>query len=697
MKDTLVSAKLISWRLIRVTVFSSLPRIQLKASLYQDQTKRIPLKEGRLNSLTSLFVADYSLEQDLVLGHAYEIRLEGYGAVPLDVNDASLFPDFDERFAYDGEDLGASYLKSVTRFALWAPLSSSCALKWKDKEEDPWQLTPMVRSPKGVYRASLKGDHALARYLYVICNSGVVNEVTDIYAKGSTANGASSVVINPSKFKMDLDKSSLPVLNSATEAIIYEGNVRDLTIDSHSNIVRKGTFLGLCEKGRKTEGGHPAGFDYITSLGITHLQLMPIYDFQTVDELNPKKGYNWGYDPAQYFVPEGSYASVLDDPSSRIRDLKTMVKAYHQAGIRIVMDVVFNHVYAFEGSVFQRTVPNYYFRQIHDGRFASTSGCGDDLASERAMVRKLIVDACAYWIDEYGIDGFRFDLMGIIDCQTLSKIARMAKGKDPSFLLYGEGWNMGGEVALPLGHMGNYAQLPSFGFFNDYFRETIKKLFAGERWVINDAKYCYASSSVDFFHTPRFLNANQSINYVECHDNATYFDHLSKVRKDWDEGKKLQAIAGVNAFVALSFGVSFFHAGQEIGMSKWGEDNTYNKGDRFNQFSYSLLDERYDMAERFKEIISLRKRLKILHAYDPTYIDWNVDIGEIGPCIKITFLDPSSEENKKKATVYFNCSEIDYNIDIGDAKSILTSALIKQDDLRSECFVPALSLLYLES
>ncbi len=695
MKDTLLSAKLISWRLIRLTVFTSLPSINLKVSLYQDQSKKIPLKEGKMNSLTSLFIADFFLEEDLELGHAYEVLVENYGVVPLQVDDASLFPDFDERFAYDGNDLGANYTKKATRFALWAPLASSCFLKYKDKEEEPWQILPMLRSPKGVYRACLSGDHAGSRYLYLICNSGVLSEVTDIYAKASTANGESSVVIDLKKFRVDLEKSALPVLNSPTDAIIYEGHVRDLSICSHTDIVRKGTFLGLCEKGRKSELGHPAGFDYITSLGITHLQLLPIYDYKTVDELHPEERYNWGYDPAQYFVPEGSFASVLADPYSRIRDLKTMVKAYHEAGIRIVMDVVYNHVYGFENSAFQRTVPNYYFRQRHNGKFASTSGCGDDLASERAMVRKLILDACAYWIDEYGIDGFRFDLMGIIDVDTLNTIERMAKEKDPSFILYGEGWNMGGEVSLPLGHMGNYSMLKGIGFFNDFFRETARKVFAGDEYLKNDAKYVFAASVVNFIHAPKFLDARQSLNYIECHDNSTYFDYLSKRHPEWEEETKLDAIMGANAFVALSFGIPFFHAGQEIGMSKWGEDNTYNKGDHYNKFSYALLDKRYQMVDKFKEILALRKKMKILHSYDPTYIDWNVDIKENGPCLEISFLDQSSEECKKGESLFFNLSSLGYDVSIKEAKNLLSTGL-GQGDPRSGCFVPAFSLLYLE-
>lgn len=696
MKDTLISAKLIDWKRIRLTCFSSLPSFRLKARLLQDGEKEIPLKEERVNSLSSLTIGDFSLEKELELGHRYDVSLEGFGLVRLNVDDASLFPDFDERFFYSGDDLGASYQKKATRFALWAPLASECFLKWKDKEGDLWQILPMSRTPRGVFRACLEGNHAGCRYRYLICNSGVLNETTDLYAKASTPNGESSVVADWGKLKVDLEKDSLPVLLSPTDAIIYEGHVRDLTISPSTDIVRKGTFLGLCEKGRKTAGGHPAGFDYIASLGITHLQLMPIYDFKTVDELHPEEKYNWGYDPAQYFVPEGSYASVVSDPLSRIRDLKTLVKAYHQSGIRIVMDVVFNHVYSFEDSTFQKTVPNYYFRQRKDGSFASTSGCGDDLASERAMVRKLILDACAFWIDEYGVDGFRFDLMGILDAETIRQIESMAKAKDPSFLLYGEGWNMGGEVSLPLAHMGNHALLPGVGFFNDFFRESAKKAFAGEKGVLNEVKYVFASSSVSFFYPPRFLNAKQTINYVECHDNATFFDFLSSRRKEWDEKKKIQSLLGACSFVALSFGVPFFHAGQEVGATKLGEDNTYNKGDRYNAFPYELVDSRYPMVEKFKGILALRKKLKILHAYDPTYIDWNVDVAEEGPCVKVSFLDSSSEESRKHATLYFNLSENPYNIGVIGERKAFASALGPILGPKGELSVPAFSLCFVE-
>ena len=695
MKNTNIKAKLISWDRIRVTVFSDFHFNFSSFSLLKDG-QALPWKMEKQSSFPSICIAEFSLLSPIELGHSYDLLIPSAGTVPLDVDEASTFDGFDDLFYYEGDDLGATYAPSLTRFALWAPLASFCAVKYRESSSASWKLLNMTRSPNGVYRAKLSGDCQGYQYLYLIVNSGILRESSDIYAKASMPNGEASVVIDFSCLEHDLSKDSLPVMNSPTDAIIYEGNVRDLTITHYTDIVRKGTFLGLCEKGRKTKKGHPAGFDYLVSMGFTHLQLMPIYDFKTVDERHPDASYNWGYDPAQYFVPEGSYASVVEDPLSRIRDLKTMVKAYHEAGVRIVMDVVYNHVYGFENSSFQKTVPNYYFRQRHDGSMANTSGCGDDLASERKMVRKLILDACAWWIDEYGIDGFRFDLMGIIDVNTLNAIKDMAKKKDPSFLLYGEGWNMGGEVKEPLGWMDNYRLLPEYGFFNDYYREIIKRYFAYDSSVKQDAKYVYAGSSVDFIHSPKFLDARQSINYVECHDNGTYFDYLSSVHPDWDCSQKLSAISSANAFICLSFGIPFFHQGQEIGQSKWGDGNTYNKGDHYNKFSYALLDERYAMVETLREFIAFRKKRNAFHAFSPTYLDWNLYISEEGPCIKINFLDPSTIEKEKNTTVFVNPTDMPYNLGEGKAKRLLCSSKFLGCEETEGRIVPAFSTTIIE-
>ncbi|MBQ9457309.1 MAG: type I pullulanase [Bacilli bacterium] len=656
MKDTYLNAKLISPDLLRLVVFSSLPYEKLEPVLWKDGVSMGKPTVARTSTLSSISIVDLRLNEPLELGHSYSLVMPQYGSVPVDVTEATTFPGFDEEFHYKGNDLGYTYSKKYTGFALWAPLASKVVLSYRKKPEDPWSVVEMIRCDHGVFKGRVYGDLHLAEYHYHVTNSEVTVKVTDPYAKGSTLNGENSVVIDFGRLKDNDHPEALPVLNSPCDAIIYEGHVRDLTIDPHTDIREKGRFKGLVEEGRKTEAGHPAGFDYIKSLGITHLQLLPIYDYKTVDESKPSSGYNWGYDPAQYFVPEGSYASNLEDPLSRIVDCRDMVAKFHQAGIRIVMDVVYNHVYEYQNSVFEKVVPNYYFRRRANSKLANTSGCGNDLATERPMVRKLIVDACRHWIETYHIDGFRFDLMGIIDVETLQQIRAMARSHDPRFLLYGEGWNMGGEVSVPLGHMGNANLLPEFGFFNDFYRETLKNYAAGDFGAKNAFKNALAGSCIDFILPPKFASATQTINYVECHDNATFFDFLSMRRRDYSLETKLEIIQGVNAAILFSFGIPFFHAGQEIGMSKWEEDNTYNKGDGYNKFSYRLLDERYEMAENFKKMVAIRKKSPYLRIYDPRLINQAIDVGEINDTVRLSFVEKNLIAPEEEVHAFFNAS-----------------------------------------
>ena len=656
MKDTYVNAKLVSPDLLRLVVFSSLPWEKLDPVLVKDGIPGKKLSAIRTNTLSSIAIVDYRLDGPLELGHSYFLVMPQYGSIPVDVSEATSFPGFDAKYYYPGNDLGAVYHKNHTDFALWAPLASKVVVSYRKDDTEEWTTVSMTRCDHGVYRATVKGDCHLFHYHYFVTNSELLVRVTDPYAKASTANGEDSVVCDFSRLKTNFKRECLPVMNSPCDAIIYEGHVRDLTIDPHTTILNKGTFKGLSEKGRVSEGGHPVGFDYIVGLGITHLQLLPIYDYKTVDETNPQSGYNWGYDPAQYFVPEGSYASVLDDPLSRIKDCQEMVANFHEKGIRIVMDVVFNHVFEYQNSVFEKVVPNFYFRHRGNGRLANTSGCGNDLASERPMVRKLIVDACKWWIDEYGIDGFRFDLMGIIDVKTLNQIKDYALSHDPNFILYGEGWNMGGEVKEPLGHMGNYLLLPDFGFFNDFYRETLKNYAVEDYGAKNNFKFVYLGSCVDFIHPPKFLNANQTINYVECHDNATFFDFLSQRRGDLSVEERLHIVRMVNQAIIFSFGIPFIHAGQEIGASKWGEDNTYNKGDGYNRFPARLLDERYDMVESLKKAIAIRKRSSFMRIYDPRVISQAVDVSDLDEAVHVNYLDQNLIAPSKELHLFINPS-----------------------------------------
>ena len=693
MKDTFLNAKLVQPDLLRLVIFSSLPWERIEPRLVVDGVPGPKMKPTRLNTLNALAIADFHLDKPLPLGHSYFFVMPQYGSVAVDVSEATTFPDFDAKYTYDGDDLGYVYSKKETRFALWAPLASYVVLVYRDKPNQEWTPVVMKRDACGVYRATIKGDHNLAEYHYIVTNSEVSVDVTDPYAKASTINGGESVVVDFSALKYHTNRIALPIQESPCDAVIYEAHVRDMTISPDTNIKRKGTFLGMVEKGRKTKGGNPAGFDHILSLGVTHVQLLPIYDYKTVDEGNPSSGYNWGYDPAQYFVPEGSYASVLLDPLSRIRDCKEMISSFHAAGIRVVMDVVFNHVFEYENSVFEKVVPNYYFRHRPSGSMASTSGCGNDLASERPMVRKLIVDACKWWIDQYFVDGFRFDLMGIIDCETLNQIADYALAKDPHFLLYGEGWNMGGDIRLPLGHMDNYRLLPRYGFFNDYYRETFKRLFAEDLGALNDAKQTLVGSCVDYVYPAKYLTATQSINYVECHDNATFFDFLASRRGDLDEETRLRIVEAATKAILFSFGIPFIHMGQEIGQTKFGEDNTYNKGDHYNMFDYGALDRRIEMSKRIAKAIALRRDLRPLHIFDPRVIGPAVNVEEQEGALRMKFSDPNLIAPRKQLEVVINptCHETVIVVEKG-AEGLCDPLETREVDGRIEALIPPRSV-----
>ena len=628
MKDTFLSARLVEPNLIRLVIFTSSSFEGLSAVLLIDRRRELPLKSSRVNSTSSVIVADYRLANPLELGHSYVVLVSGYGETPLDISEATSFPGFDEAYFYPGDDLGASYRKEGTSFKIWAPLASNVMLKVKRLGESRSSYYRMERLPRGVWSIFCPGDYARAEYTYLVTNSEVTYNCSDPYAKCSLANGRRSVVADFRSLYRSDRRNALPRLNEPTEAVVYEASVRDLTSDPDTDVVNKGKYKGLSEKGRRSKDGIPVGLDYLTSLGITHLQLLPVYDFQSVDELHPESGYNWGYDPRQYFVPEGSYSTDANNPYARIEELRDLILTLHDAGIRVVMDVVYNHVYEYISSPFEKAVPNYYFRKRPDGRLANCSYCGDDVASERPMVRKLIVDSAKWWIDFYHMDGFRFDLMGIVDATTLSEIASYAKKKDPSFFLHGEGWNMGSQIDGDVGGMmGNYRRLPEFGFFNDSFREAVKHFLVGDEGKRSDVKFSMLGSVNEFAHrSPMFLDARQSTNYVECHDNGTYFDFVSRARGDLSLEERLKICGLAMAFVLLSYGVPFIHMGQEVGLTKFGHENTYNEGDKYNQMSYSVVKEREWLYNLFRSLVALRRGSLAFRPFDPRAIAPLVDI-----------------------------------------------------------------------
>lgn len=537
--------------------------------------------------------------------HNYQI-VDNYGLnEELQYHKLVKIEKFDKLFSYDGQ-LGTKYKKSGTTFKVWAPTALDVLVKVDGTSYK------MERKDRGVYEATIKGDLENCHYTYLVKHHSTYHEALDPYAYSSGANNRYNIVIDENKINEDLNKQCLPKMERKTDAIIYEMSVRDFTMSSTIKATYPGQFLSVVESGLKTPEGHKAGLDYLVDLGITHVQLMPIYDFATVDELFPKVMYNWGYDPIQYSLPEGSYATDPNDGYSRVKECRHMVSQLHKNGLRVVMDVVYNHMYDVNASGFERIVPGYYFRKDEQGNLSNGSWCGNDLESRHYMVRKYIIDMCLRWQKMYGMDGYRFDLMGIIDIDTLNQVYNQLSDIDPNFIMYGEGWNMGTAMDNSMkGMQDNHEKMLNIGFFNDRFRETLKGgsgdgalkdkgYFSGNMYNCEVSGECMTNMN-------RYSYVDQSINYIECHDNATTFDKfaISNVDEQIATRKKRQLM--LNMALLLSQGIPFIHCGQEFYRSKCGLGNTYNTLDNINAVNWALVDENYDDIETIKKIIQLRK------------------------------------------------------------------------------------------
>lgn len=525
---------------------------------------------------------------------------------------------FDKRFYYDGDDLGPTYSKEMTRFKLWAPTATQVQLILY--EDDVTHFRRMNRQSKGIWELTIHQDLEGLRYRYEIVNNLVHQETIDPYAMASTVNAEYSVVIDP--FKCIQIKQDLRLkLAQPTDAIIYELSIRDFTIDSSSKINHRGKFLGLTEGMRDELTGQTYGIEYLKELGVTHVQLLPIFDFEGIDETKSESSYNWGYNPVQYNVPEGSYALNPQDPYSRINELRIMINTLHEAGLGVIMDVVYNHVYERRTFPFDSMVPTYFYRYDYQGMPSNGTGCGNDLATERSMVRKYILDSIKFWIEEYGIDGFRFDLMGIIDVDTMNEVRQLCDELHPSIILYGEGWNM--NTPLPQEQKAakfNAYKLPHIGHFNDKFRDSIKGhtfnhrdrgLALGNFGYANVSKLLLAGScglnegEMDMFYTP-----SQSINYVECHDNHTLWDRMLLSNTDEDEQTRQKRQILATAMVILAQGIPLIHCGQEFFRSKQGIENSYNSLDDINAIKWDEVYQHQKSINLIKGYIAIRKAHK---------------------------------------------------------------------------------------
>jgi pullulanase len=534
---------------------------------------------------------------------------------------------------YSGSDLGLTYSSHQTKFKVWAPQAEAMKVKLynADLTGNAFDSIDMQKNTEGVWIGFRLGDLTGVFYTYQVKYNGLWSkETTDPYAKAVGTNGQRAAILDPQKVNPAYwftDKA--PVLKNKTDAIIYELHVRDASIALNSGIKNKGKFIGLTEIGTKNKEGLKTGLSHLVELGVTHVHLLPSFDYNSVNEALPKVAqFNWGYDPVHYNSPEGSYSTNAADPATRIKEFKGMVQAMHQQGLGVIMDVVYNHTALTAESNFNILAPGAYYRKRTDGSFSDGSGCGNETASDEPMFRKFMIESLLYWVNEYHVDGFRFDLMGLHDIETMNQISEAIHKIKPSCILYGEGWTAGG---TPLAEekravKKNAPQLNKIAVFSDDIRDAIKgSVFdhkdngfaSGKTGLEESIKFGVVASTqhpqvdyakVNYSKAAYATEPSQTISYAECHDNHVLWDRLTNSNANNTEEERRQMHKLALSIVLTAQGIPFLHAGTEFLRTKFNVENSYNSSDSINQIDWKLKSINKDVFEYVKGLIAIRKK-----------------------------------------------------------------------------------------
>lgn len=549
-------------------------------------------------------------------------------------NDASVpdYTSYDDYPVYEETDLGLTYTPQLSTFKVWAPAAEALQIHFYEAGEggEPLRSIPLDRAEQGVWQLNLQEDLVGLYYSFQAQYDGEWKaEVTDPYVKAVGVNGLRGQVIDMHRTNpKGWDDDVRPPLNNFNEIIIYEMHVRDMTSHPSSGSGYPGEYFGLIESGTRSPEGETTGIDHYKELGVTHIHLIPVFDHRSIDESKPKEAkYNWGYDPLNYNVPEGSYSSDPYDGLMRISEFKKMVKVFHDNGLRVILDVVYNHTGQSEESVFNQLVPGYYYRQRADGSFSDASACGNETASERAMFRKYMIESMRYWAEEYHLDGFRVDLMGIHDIETMNAVAKELHSIDPTIFIYGEGWKAG-DSPLPdeqLALKANTPQLQGVAAFSDDIRDGIKGhvftedatgFISGNEELKESIKFGIVAATehpqvdygdVNYSDAAWAPGPDQCMTYVSCHDNHTLWDRLTLSRPDASEAERILMHKLAGTMVLTSQGVSFLHAGVDLLRTKDGVENSFESPDAINQIDWARKTEYKDVFEYFQRLIQLRK------------------------------------------------------------------------------------------
>ena len=612
------------------------------------------------------------------------------------ITDFHLYAAQLDKWAYNGNDLGANYTPNSTTFKVWAPTADEVTLDLYDKGSEAEgsksiKTKDMTLDEKtGVWSASISGDLSGKYYTYSVTYGDETKVTGDVYAKGCGVNGLRSMVVNPAAVNPpNWENDNHVYVAQQTNASVWEISVADFSSSETSGVseANRGKFLAFTESGTTIDGiqgGTPTCVDYLKKLGVKYVQIMPMYDFGSVDESKDiMKQYNWGYDPVNYNCPEGSYSTNPYDGNTRIKECKQMIQALHNAGIGVVMDVVYNHTFSTD-SWFQYTVPNYYYRINPDGSFSNGSGCSNDTASEHLMFRKYMVDSVTYWAKEYHIDGFRFDLMGLHDVTTMNAIREALDklyedGSGQKILMYGEAWNMD-TFAAPntvMANQNNLKQLNArIGAFDDTLRDGIKgSTFGGgvgfvqngsSRSSIKTGFLGQSDSSTGWASAP-----TQCVSYASCHDNLALYDKL--VDSVYNNGKyrdRDENLVAMNklsaAIVMTSQGIPFFLGGEEFARSKDGDENSYASSREENMLDWKSIEKYSDLIEYYRGLLRIRENFAALSDCTAMTAN-NIESLENLPSGVCAYKIHNTESGKwKLMTVIFNGGSDAQNISLED-------------------------------
>ena len=565
--------------------------------------------------------AKIELSENIELGQKLTISKNGFTEKEVVLGDVMGSAGFEKMFYYEGNDLGNTYSTSKTSFRVWAPTATEAKVvtytKWDDKTGIE---SSMKKSEKGTWTYDLDGDQNGTFYTYKVNIGGIWNEAVDPYARSVAANGDKGAIVNlkettPERWK----PSEKPNFANLNDAILYELHVRDFSIDKNSGMKNKGKFLALTETGTTGTDGSMTGIDYIKALGVTHVELMPISDYASVNETEIKPQFNWGYNPKNYNAPEGSYSTDPYNPIARVKELKQAVQSLHDDGLRVTMDVVYSHMYSSYDSNFNKLVPGYYYKYNEDGTDSNESGYGNTIASENAMARKFIVDSVAYWAKEYNIDGFRFDLMDLVDIKTMNEVRKKLDSIDPSIIIIGEGSSNGTLLSEDTqATQKNASKMSGIAHFNNIIRNAIsgnvfeaktKGFINGKTNVESDIKKGIVGG-IDYSSTIKTwekVEPAQSVNYAESHSNNTLWDKLLLTNPGDTDAVRLKMHKMADSMILTSQGISSFQAGQEFLRTKGGNSNSYKASDSVNQIDWTRKSKNIDTVNYFKGLITLRK------------------------------------------------------------------------------------------